>query len=112
MVWTPFTQADHDRSGQRYASGMADREWSFNARFMPPQPLRGRRRKTDLRSVVAAIFYVPQLGCQLNLLPKYSVRFAKTSMPIVSTAQKGNHDALVPDNWIVIGVHVRKVLLS
>jgi len=70
MVWTPFTRADHDRSGQRYASDMTDREWGFIAPFMPGQPLRGRRRKTDLRSVVAAIFYVLQSGCQWGLLPK------------------------------------------
>jgi hypothetical protein len=36
MVWTPFTRADHDRSGQRYASDMTDREWSFIAPFIPP----------------------------------------------------------------------------
>jgi transposase len=70
MVWTPFTRADHDRSSQRYASDMTDREWSFIAPFMPPQPTRGRKRKTDLRSVVAAIFYVLQSGCQWSLLPK------------------------------------------
>jgi transposase len=70
MVWTPFTRADHDRSGQRYASDMTDREWRFIVPLMPLQPLRGRRRKTDLRSVVAAIFYVLQSGCQWGLLPK------------------------------------------
>ena len=70
MVWTPFTCADHDRSGQRYASDMTDREWRFVAPFMPGQPAKGRKRKTDLRSVVAAIFYVLQSGCQWSLLPK------------------------------------------
>ena len=70
MVWTPFTRANHDRSRQRYASDMTDREWCFIAPFMPGQPLRGRKRKTDLRSVVAAIFYVLQSGCQWSLLPK------------------------------------------
>jgi len=70
MVWTPFTRADHDRSGQRYTSDTTDREWRLIAPFMPPQPARGRRRKTDLRSVVDAIFYLLQSGCQWSLLPK------------------------------------------
>ena len=40
------------------------------APFMPPQPLRGRKRRTDLRAVVDGIFYLLQSGYQWGLLPK------------------------------------------
>lgn len=70
MAWTLFTRADHDRSGLRYASETTDEEWSLIAPFMPPQPNRGRRRRTDLRAVIDAIFYLLQSSCQWALLPK------------------------------------------
>jgi len=37
---------------------------------MPGQPAKGRKRRTDLRSVVDAVFYLLQSGCQWGLLPK------------------------------------------
>lgn len=70
MVWTPFTRADHARHGLRYASDTTDREWHLIAPFMPAQPTRGRRRTTDLRHVIDAVFYLLQSGCQWGLLPK------------------------------------------
>ena len=70
MAWTPFTRADHDRSGLRYASDTSDEEWALIVPFMPPQPKRGRRRRTDLRAVIDAIFYLLQSSCQWGLLPK------------------------------------------
>ena len=70
MVWTPFTRADHDRSELRYASDTTDEEWLLIEPEMPPQPARGRRRRTDLRAVTNAIFYLLQSGCQWGLLPK------------------------------------------
>ena len=70
MVWTPFTRADHARYGQRYASDMTEKEWQLIAPFMPSQPARGRRRTTDLRGVVEAVFYLLQSGCQWDMLPK------------------------------------------
>ena len=70
MSWTPFTRADHDRSGLRYASDVTDEEWSMIAPFMPAQPARGRKRTTDLRAVIDAVFHLLQSGCQRGLLPK------------------------------------------
>ena len=70
MVWTPFTRADHDRSRLRYASDTTDEEWRLIEALMPPQPSRGRKRRTDLRAVIDAIFYLLQSGCQWGLLPK------------------------------------------
>lgn len=69
MAWTPFTRRHHDRSRMRYASDLTDREWSMIAPFMPSQPSRGRRRRTSLRAVIDAIFYLLQSGCQWALLP-------------------------------------------
>ena len=69
MAWTPLTRRHHDRSHLRYASDQTDREWSMIAPFMPSQPSRGRRRRTSLRSVINAIFYLLQSGCQWALLP-------------------------------------------
>jgi transposase len=69
MAWTPFTRRHHDRSRMRYASDLTDREWSLIAPFMPRQPRLGRRRKTSLRAVKDAIFYLLQSGCQWALLP-------------------------------------------
>ena len=56
MVWTPLTRAEHDRSSQRYVSDMTDREWRFFIPFMPGQPAKRRKRRTNLRSVVDAVF--------------------------------------------------------
>lgn len=70
MVWTPFTRAHHDRSKLRYSSDMTDEEWRFIEPFMPLQPKKGRRRSTPLRSVIDAIFYLLQTGCQWAMLPK------------------------------------------
>lgn len=70
MAWTPFTRADHDRSGLRYTSDMTDREFARISPLLPAQPRRGRKRRRDLRSVLDAIFYVLQSGCAWANLPK------------------------------------------
>ena len=70
MVWSPFTRSDHDRSGLRYASDTTEEEWCLIEPLMPAQPSRGRRRRTELRAVIDAIFYLLQSGCQWGLLPK------------------------------------------
>ena len=70
MAWTPFTRADHDRSALRYTSDMTDKEFARISPLLPAQPRRGRKRRTDLRSVIDAIFYVLQSGCAWANLPK------------------------------------------
>ena len=47
-----------------------DEEWEGIAPHLPPPAECGRRRKTSLREVVNAIFYIAQTGCQWRLLPK------------------------------------------
>ena len=53
-----------------YASDTSDVEWQLIEPFMPPQPSRGAKRRTDLRSVVDGILYLLQSGCQWGLPPK------------------------------------------
>lgn len=70
MAWTPFTRLEHDRSWQRYTSDMTDREFALISAYLPDQPRLGRKRRTDLHSVVDAVFYVLQNGCPWANLPK------------------------------------------
>ena len=53
-----------------YPSDVTDAQWSLIARRLPAAPAGGRPRKTDLRDVVNAIFYLSRTGCQWRYLPK------------------------------------------
>jgi transposase len=70
MAWTEITRPQYRRDGLRYASDTTDQEWALIEPHLPPPPSRGRPRKTSLREVVNAIFYIAQTGCQWRLLPR------------------------------------------
>ena len=70
MPWTETTRPDYDRRELRYASDLRDEEWLAIAPFMPEPNRIGRPRKTVLRQVVNAIFYIAATGCQWRMLPK------------------------------------------
>jgi putative transposase len=70
MTWTEITRAHYRREGLDYASSTTDREWALLMPFMPAAKPLGRPRKTDLRIVVDAIFYILATGCQWRALPK------------------------------------------
>lgn len=70
MAWTEITRPKYRRDGLRYASDATDQEWALIAPHLPPPAACGRWRKTSLREVVNAIFYIAQTGCQWRLLPK------------------------------------------
>src|SRR5580693_9718347 len=53
-----------------YPSDLTDDQWALLEPRMPPEPGGGRPRKTDLREVVDAIFYITRTGCQWRYLPK------------------------------------------
>ena len=53
----------------KYPSDVTDAQWRLIERLIPFYP-GGRPRKTDLRDVVDAIFYVLRTGCQWRYLPK------------------------------------------
>src|ERR1700722_2090008 len=54
---------------QSYPSDVTDAQWVLIEPRLPVYP-GGRPRKTDLRDVVDAIFYVLRTGCQWRYLPK------------------------------------------
>src|SRR5947209_4825291 len=54
---------------QGYPSDLTDAQWALIEPRLPVYP-GGRPRKTDLRQVVNAIFYVLRTGCQWRFLPK------------------------------------------
>ena len=70
MPWTETTRCHYVRNGPGYASNTTDAEWVLIALFMPKPKRLGRRRTTDLRRVVDAIFYMSSSGCQWRMLPK------------------------------------------
>src|SRR5450631_1018530 len=54
---------------QTYPSDISDEQWSLIEPRIPVYP-GGRPRKTNLRDVVDAIFYILRTGCQWRYLPK------------------------------------------
>jgi putative transposase len=52
-----------------YPSDLTEAQWALIEPHLPVYP-GGRPRKTDLRQVVNAIFYVLRTGCQWRFLPK------------------------------------------
>jgi transposase len=70
MSWTETTQPKYRRDHLRYASDTTQEEWAVISPYMPSPRKRGRPRKTDLRAVADAIFYIAQTGCQWRMLPK------------------------------------------
>ena len=53
----------------KYPSDVTDQQWALIEPLIPVYP-GGRPRKTSLRDVVDAIFYVLRTGCQWRYLPK------------------------------------------
>ena len=70
MAWTAATRRDYARLGGAYSSDMTDREWALIAPLLPAAKPGGRPRRTCLRRVVDAIFYLLQTGCQWRILPR------------------------------------------
>jgi transposase len=64
MPWTAITRPHYRRDELRYASDLRDEEWDLLIAFMPAEHRLGRPRKTDLRNVVNAMFYIASTGCQ------------------------------------------------
>ena len=54
---------------ERYPSDLTDEQWAIVKPFIPVYP-GGRPRKTAMRDVVDAIFYLLRTGCQWRFLPK------------------------------------------
>src|SRR5208282_2034888 len=70
-MWTKITRKKYGREGLRYASDTTDEEWAVIEPLLPLRRKgRGRPRTTELRSVVNAVFFMAQSGCQWRMLPK------------------------------------------
>ena len=54
---------------KEYKSDLTDKEWELSKPHIPPAKRGGRPRKTDMREVLNAMFYVVKTGCQWDLLP-------------------------------------------
>jgi putative transposase len=54
---------------KRYPSDLTDAQWSLLEPWIPPPRPGGRPRKTDMREVVNAIFYLTREGCTWRALP-------------------------------------------
>jgi len=69
-MWTEITRLKYGREKLRYASDTTDEEWSVIEPLLPPVNELGRPRTTVLRSIVDALFFMAQSGCQWRMLPK------------------------------------------
>jgi putative transposase len=52
-----------------YRTDLTEQQWKLLKPMLPPPAKRGRKRKTDLREVLNAIFYLLHTGCQWRDLP-------------------------------------------
>src|SRR5437660_10934130 len=52
-----------------YPSDLTDAQWAILQPLIPPARPGGRPRKTDMRAVVSALFYVTRQGCTWRALP-------------------------------------------
>jgi putative transposase len=57
-------------SYQLYPSDLTDREWEYIKRLIPAAKSGGRKRQTDMRLTVNAIFYISRTGNQWRYLPR------------------------------------------
>ena len=61
-MWTDITREQYRRDELKYASDLTEAEWQVLAGALPQAKRPGRPRRTDLRRVVEAIFYILQAG--------------------------------------------------
>lgn len=57
-------------SYQLFPSDQSDREWEYIKSLIPASTPGGRKRTTNMRQVVNAIFYVTHTGCPWRYLPR------------------------------------------
>jgi putative transposase len=54
---------------QAYPTDLSDAEWAIAEPLVPPAKSGGRKRTTDVREVLNAIFYLLRTGCAWRMLP-------------------------------------------
>lgn len=55
---------------RRYPSDLTDAQWDRIRALIPPSPPIGDDRRTSMREVVNAVFYLSRGGCAWRMLPK------------------------------------------
>ena len=53
-----------------YPSDLTNVEWQMIRWFIPPSPPIGDDRRTSMRAVVNAVFYISRGGCAWRMMPK------------------------------------------
>ena len=94
MPWTKITRRNYVRDGLRYASDLTDAEWLLIEPYMPRRFLVGRRRTTELRTVVEAILYLDTTGCQWRQLPKEFPPYSTVQGYFYAWSQNGTFVAI------------------
>jgi transposase len=69
MPWNEADRKKYEVIRERYSSDMSDAEFALISDLLPPPKRRGRKR-TDLRKILNALFYLIRAGCPWRLLPK------------------------------------------
>lgn len=59
-----------DKVVRRYPSDLTDAQWDRIRQFIPRSPPIGDDRRTSMREVVNAVFYISRGGCSWRMLPK------------------------------------------
>jgi transposase len=69
-MWTPEHCRADERQGLHYPSDLTDAEWALVAPMIPLARHCGRKRSSNTREALNAIFYVLWTRCQWKVLPK------------------------------------------
>ena len=69
-MWTEITRPKYERKGVGYSSNLSDAEWTTIEPLLPRRNRLGRPPKTEMRSIVNAMFYMVRTGCQWRQLPR------------------------------------------
>ena len=95
MSWTETARPKYCRDGLRYASDMTDAEWRLIEPMLPGPSRVGRPRKTLMRVVVDAIFYIASTGCQWRLLPRDFPPFSTVQGYFYAWSQSGHTEKML-----------------
>ena len=69
-MWTEITRPKYERKCLGYSSNLSDAEWATIKPLVPQRNRLGRPPKTEMRSIVNALFYMVRTGCQWRQLPR------------------------------------------
>jgi putative transposase len=65
-----FKEDSMTRRQRCYPSDVTETEWAILAPLLAQPRGRGRRRRSDMRAIINALFYLDRSGCQWRMLPR------------------------------------------